>query len=114
MSKEIRQMIDIIKNINKNKVITESIDDKYNNPPQITITKDVPDERSNNSNEYYNVNYQVTVNGMLIEIEGIISQIQGNFQFEPTSFTNNGSEEYYDNNWENIEDEILTKFNNEF
>ena len=34
------------------------------------------------------------------------------FNFEPEYFMDDDTEEYYDNNWEDIEEQILNKFNN--
>jgi hypothetical protein len=67
----------------------------------IEITKDDMDE--------YSVNYQIDN----IEIEGkLISYNSGRakeYKFEP-SFIDDETEEYYDENWEDIEEEILAYF----
>lgn len=60
------------------------------------------------------VNYQKEINGNTIEIEGkLIPYNSGRakeYKFEPSYFTDSESEEYYDNNWENVEEEILNVF----
>ena len=94
---------------NKNNAINE--DTEF---PQIDIKSAEPDERSNQtSNVDYHVNYQMIINNSIIEIDGDLVQYQGNYQFEPTYFRDTQTEEYYDNNWDKIEDEILSKFNEE-
>ena len=61
-----------------------------------------------------NVNYQVTIDGYLIEIEGILNQIgserNARDEFEVYYFMNDVAEMYYDLFWEEIEDEIVDKF----
>ncbi len=61
----------------------------------------------------FNVNYQKTIDGNLIEIEGTLipynSGRADELRFEPNYFTDENSEYYYDNNWEDIESQILIK-----
>jgi hypothetical protein len=88
-----------------------------NNKPVIEITPIKPDERSNKKNkEEYHVNYQITKNGDLMEIEGILKPYHSgrsqDYEFEPNYFMDEKSEEYWDNNWDIIEDQILTYFLN--
>ena len=82
---------------------------------KIKFLKIEPDERSNRKpvNKFH-INYQITIVGKLMEIEGILNPYHTGrseeHEFEPTYFMDDETEEYYDNNWENIEDEILNKF----
>ena len=88
------------------------------NNVEIEITKIEHDERSNRKpvNKFH-VNYQIIVNGELMEIEGLLLPYHTGrseeHTFEPTSFIDDETEEYWENNWEEIEDEILSKFSNE-
>lgn len=63
------------------------------------------------------VNYQITIDGKLTEIEGILNQLgtgrSEEHEFEPTYFMDDETEQYYNNNWEKVEDEILNKFYND-
>ena len=65
----------------------------------------------------FHVNYQITIDGKLIEIEGILNQLgtgrSEEHEFEPTYFMDDETEQYYNNNWEKVEDEILNKFYND-
>ncbi len=60
------------------------------------------------------VNYQITVDGYLLEIEGILNQIgggrDGRYEFEVNYFMNDVAEMYYDLFWEEITNEIVDKF----
>lgn len=81
----------------------------------IEITKVVPDERSSRkSKNKFHVNYQTTINDNLIEIEGtLIPYHTGRsmeYEFQPGYFMDEDTEQYYDENWEDIEEEILSKF----
>jgi len=73
------------------------------------------DDSKRNRKSEFHINYQTTIDGKLIEIEGTLipfhtGRSEEN-QFEPSYFTDDESEKYYDDNWEKIEDEILNKFN---
>jgi hypothetical protein len=81
----------------------------------IEITKVVPDERSNRKpKNKFHVNYQTIINDNLIEIEGtLIPYHTGRsmeYEFQPDYFMDEDTEQYYDENWEDIEKEILSKF----
>jgi hypothetical protein len=81
----------------------------------IVITKQETDERSNKKeNKKYDVNYQITVDGTLFEIEGeLVPYNSGRaeeYKFEPSQFDDKETEEYYDEHWEEIEEQILKKF----
>jgi len=111
MSKEIRQMIDKVKNFKQS--INENIEQ---NNVKIEIKKSDSDERSNKKQpNKFHVNYQINVNGKLIEIEGSLNPYHTGrseeYNFEPDYFMDNETEQYYDNNWEKIQDEILNQFN---
>lgn len=49
----------------------------------------------------------------IIEIEGNLKSYNTGrseeFEFEPTDYNDSDSEEYYDNNWEDIEEDIMGK-----
>jgi len=66
------------------------------NVPEITIDDNI-------------VNYQLLVDDNLVEIEGTIIKRNNNLQFIPDSFSDSFSELYFDNNWEDIEQQILDK-----
>lgn len=66
------------------------------NVPEITIDDNM-------------VNYQLLVDDNLVEIEGTINNTHNNLEFEPTYFSDSFSELYFDNNWEDIEQQILDK-----
>ncbi|MCK9417611.1 hypothetical protein M0Q97_13295 [Candidatus Dojkabacteria bacterium] len=101
-----------MKNIKSiNDFLNENIDDSMlpsnlENDENITI-----DITKINKKQYF-VNYQITVDGDIIEIEGKLTQYDSGrakeFKFEPDYLEN--VEEYYDENWEKIEDEILAYF----
>ena len=110
MSKEIRQMIDKVKNFKQ--FVNESL---QQNNIEISISKIEPDERSNRKQvNKFHINYQITIGGKLMEIEGILNPYHTGrseeHEFEPIYFMDDETEQYYNNNWEKIEDEILNKF----
>lgn len=94
-------------------ILNESIQDKLN----ITIEPVIEDERGNRRGGEitYSVNYQNEVDGTLIEFEGTLEPYDSgrdiDYEFEVGYFTDKVSEEYVDNNWEDIEEEIFKKFN---
>lgn len=86
-----------------------------NNNVKIEITKIEPDERSNmKSIERYDVNYQITIGGNLIEIDGTLEPYNTGrsteFKFVPGHFADIETEKYHNDNWEQIESEILKHF----
>jgi hypothetical protein len=107
MSNEIRQMIDKVKNFKP--LIKE---DEGKN--KIEITKTEPDERLGKESNTFEVNYQVIVNDKIIEITGVLTPYHSGrsieYKFEPNNLSDDETELYYDNNWEQIEEEILDKF----
>jgi hypothetical protein len=81
----------------------------------IEITPVEQDYRSGKSEpRRFNVNYQKDVNGELIEIEGTLNPHHTGrsveYGFEPGYFTDQVAENYWNENWEAIEDEIRDKF----
>ena len=94
-------------------IIREELDNLYG--ANIEITPVEPDERSpRNGDISYHVNYQKTVDGNPIEIEGTLKPHHTGraieYGFEPSYFDDNTVEAYWDANWEAIEDEIRNKF----
>ena len=63
------------------------------------------------------VTYEDTVDGLDIEIEGIMrKEYDGRasfYTFEPDWFVSKEARDYYDENWENVQDAILQQFNNQ-
>lgn len=109
MSNDIRNMIDKIKNLKQS--LNENLEP---NNTKIEINPIEPDERSHQKQmKSYQVNYQIIVNGQLMEIDGILNPYNTGrnteYKFEPSNFLDDETEQYYDNNWENIESEILGK-----
>lgn len=81
----------------------------------IEITPVIPDERSGKQQpKSYSVNYQKNINGKLIEIEGTLTPYHTGrdveYGFEPAYFDEETNENYWNENWETIEDEIRDKF----
>jgi hypothetical protein len=98
-----------------NKIVREELDSMNANAPTIEITPVEQDERSGKKQiNAYNVNYQKNVEGELIEIEGTLTPHHTGrsieYGFEPGYFTDPTAENYWDENWETIEDEIRSKF----
>jgi glycyl-tRNA synthetase (class II) len=62
---------------------------------------------------FCHVNYQIISDGNMIEIEGHLRPYHDGrcecFEFEPNWFADDTAEQYYDENWETIEAEILAK-----
>lgn len=97
------------------KIVREELDDMNSNASTIEITPVEQDERSGKKQiNAYNVNYQKNVDGELIEIEGTLKPYHTGrsieYGFEPGYFTDPTMENYWDENWETIEDEIRNKF----
>lgn len=109
---KIKSLIETMVKDELNSYVNENL---QQNNIEIEISKIEPDERSNRKpvNKFH-INYQITIGGKLMEIEGILTPYHTGrseeHEFEPTYFMDDETEEYYDNNWENIEDEILNKF----
>lgn len=91
-------------------------DFKYSEDVIINIEK-IDDERGlENKVPSYSVNYTKQFDGETIEIEGTLKSYNSGrsieYKFEPDNFSDDNSESYYDENWEEIEEEILQEFNN--
>ena len=98
-----------------NKIVREELDSMNANAPTIEITKHEMDLRGRQNEPIrYNVNYQKNVDGELIEIEGTLNPYHTGrsieYGFEPGYFSDPAVENYWDENWETIEDEIRDKF----
>ena len=109
MSRDNKKMSDRVKNFKQ--YVNENL---QQNNIEIEISELESDERSNKKVNKFHVNYQITIDGKLMEIEGILNPYHSGrseeHKFEPTYFMNDETEKYYDNNWDEIEDEILNKF----
>ena len=97
---------------NLKKILKENTE---NRGIEIDITKIEQDERDpRKQKEKYKVNYLITMGDNFIEIEGILNPYYTGrdveFSFEPDYFSDEESEKYYDDNWEDIETQILDKF----
>jgi hypothetical protein len=92
----------------------ENFEEEYSKNVEIEITKIEPDERSNKTKIKYHVNYQITVDDNLMEIEGDLKPYNtgrsDEFDFEPTYFMDDETEEYYDKNNEDIKKQIMNHF----
>jgi hypothetical protein len=81
---------------------------------KIEITKNESDERSDVEDETYHVNYTFLLAGDIKEIEGTLNPYHTGrdteYEFEPSYFADKETEDYYSENWEEIEDEILEEF----
>jgi hypothetical protein len=92
-------------------------EDNHSEETSIEIDEIENDERNPRriKNQEYSVSYNKKVDGESIEIEGTLVPYNSgrtvNFKFEPDSFSDDNSEKYYDENWEEIEEEILNKLN---
>lgn len=84
---------------------------------EIDITKDQPDERDpirRKGPPTYKVYYYFEQDGLSFEFDGSLKPYHTgrdyDYEFEPSWFADDESEEYYSENWENIEEQILQKF----
>jgi hypothetical protein len=103
------------KPMNIEEIIGDVINEFSGAEPKIRITLVEPDYRKNlNEPQKYHVNYQIEVNDRLVELEGTLSPFNNGrsieYTFEPDYFTANEDEVYFEENWEDIEDQILSKF----
>jgi hypothetical protein len=101
--------------MNKLIKLIETVINDLMNKPQIQITAVESDERSNKKHQQtYNVNYQKNVDGDIIEIEGTLNPYQTGrnteYRFEVRYFSDELAETYWNENWENIDEEIQDKF----
>jgi hypothetical protein len=95
-------------------VLKEFISENFDTPI-IEITPVEPDYRSGKSEpQIYHVRYEKNVEGELIEIEGSLKPYHTGraveYGFEPDYFAEPQNEQYWDENWEAVEDEIRNKF----
>jgi len=89
-----------------------------NTDATIEITPQEIDERGERgkyTHKRYNVIYLIDEHG--IEITGtLIPYGTGrtiDYEFEPDKFLDSESRKYWDNNWEDVEEEILNSFNDQ-
>ena len=81
----------------------------------ITITRDERDERrpQGKSKPTYSVEYVYREGDSMIQFSGSLNPYHTGrdteYEFEPSWFQDDESEQYYDENWEEIEDQILGK-----
>lgn len=100
-------------------ILKENIESSYSEGANIQIEV-LEDERSpkRRKSPVYSVNYQKEINGELFEIDGILKPKNTgrsvDYYFEPDDYADRVSEDYYDENWEDIEDEILKTFNEKY
>ena len=98
--------------------IKENREDKPMERPVISITKQIEDERSpsENENPNYDVIYTITINQETFEFSGELTSYNSGrsieYEFNPSFFIDDESEEYYNDNYESIEEEILEILNN--
>lgn len=89
---------------------------EFVNEAKANISIDVDD--SDEDEIRVDVNYQTKHEGNLVEIEGELTVYDtgrsGEYEFEPGQFVDRESEEYWEQNWENIEKEILAYFNKKY
>ena len=96
-------------------ILNESVSHEEGTIIEIKIIKG--DERAPKSNKKpnYTVNYQKNIDGETIEFDGTLKPYDSgrsvDYNFEVDFFTDDNSENYYDENWEDVEEEILKKFN---
>jgi hypothetical protein len=78
------------------------------NTPDITIEKNEADERGLNPDKItYSFNYSIQVDGDYIEIDGTLEENRfGDIEIEPGQFNDEESEDYWANNFEDIEEQI--------
>jgi hypothetical protein len=94
------------------------VDESLNESTTIVIEEDEEDERSNrkSKDKSYNVTYTYELDGDTKEIEGKLKPYNSgrsiDYEFEPDYFTDEEVESFYDNNWEDIQEEILKEFYN--
>lgn len=83
---------------------------------EITITKRNEDERDlkRHGQTKYDVDYVYTEDDTMIQFSGSLNPYHTGrdyeYEFEPSWFHDKESEQYYNENWEDIEEEILEKF----
>jgi len=85
-------------------------------PPVIEIEEIEPDERGRKSKfKKYSVNYQIVIDGEIIEIEGTITALgQPKFDVDTDEIQDADSYDYWESHWEDIEEQIFQKFSEEF
>ena len=93
----------------------------FNESKATNVTIDIntrkEDERSprKRKSPMYDVTYSFYLDGELAEISGHLEMgLSGNYEFEPSWFSDQEAEKYYDSNWDNIEIEIVNKLHEVF
>jgi len=92
------------------------IAESLNENTTVLIEEDEEDERSNkkSKDKVYNVTYTYELDGDVKEIEGKLKPYNSgrsvDYEFEPDYFTDEEVESFYDNNWEDIQEEIMKEF----
>ena len=114
----------ILNELNKNKMKNNKVQDVIKSVikefahegdvAQIEITSTEQDLRSGKKQQKtFDVNYNKTVNGQPVEITGVLSPYNTGrgteYEFQPNFFTDAESENYFNENWEAVQDEILAK-----
>jgi hypothetical protein len=96
-----------MKNLKNFKKFNESVSNVT-----IDINLKDADERSPlKKDPIYDVIYSFNLNSELLELSGYLTKgPSGNYEFDPSWFSDNEAENYYDDNWDKIEEEILQKF----
>jgi hypothetical protein len=84
------------------------------NVAEIEITPTEQDPRSGKKQQKnFDVNYNKTVDGVPLEITGVLSPYNTGrgteYEFQPDFFTDVEAENYFNENWETVQDEILDK-----
>lgn len=104
----------MITTINEFRKLNEDVN---SNIPKITIDSRYDERGSENQKEQFDINYQTTVDGQDIEIEGILKPYDTgrdtDYKFEPGWFAEEDvDEKYYDEHSDEIESQILNAFYN--
>lgn len=103
-----------------NEFINESLESQSlpeEGKPVIIITKDINDERNPYDTKItYSVDYQLTIDGELIQISGTLAENRGgNYEFEDDGWwTDEESEAYWDENYEEVNDQIVDEFHKNY
>ena len=93
----------------------ESFNESENESPKINITPQYADEKGRGTPpKKFDVNYQATVDGQELEIEGVLKPYHTgrgeDYEFEPGWFAEDADEHYYDEHSEEIEKQIMDEF----
>lgn len=104
-------------NLNELRKLVEQVisESDFSQQVEITITKNDPDERApeKNSPPTYSVDYVIGEELNMLQFTGTLKPYHTGrdteYEFEPSWFQDDESEEYYSDNWEEIEEQILNK-----